>query len=231
MVIGILIALQVNNWNEERKIAEVETEILNEILVDLEVSLRDLKNDLSIHKNAISGAEKLKHHVLNQRPKSDSVKVWLFNAINYSQFTPRTGGYKHLQSMGLDVIANNVLRNRIVTTYEIAFDFVLKSGRNYINPNNNPEYYLEPYFLKYLTVNLADSMMMEFNHVGSDEVSYRFQTSNVEIDKYDLFLADESLTIVLQKSVYERFGTIRVTQAAIERVDILIEEIQNELEN
>ena len=39
VMIGILLALQVNNWNEDRKERTSEQKILNEILIDLEFLL------------------------------------------------------------------------------------------------------------------------------------------------------------------------------------------------
>ena len=48
VVIGILIALQVNNWNEERKLNKLEIATLNEIKISLEQSTLDLETSLKI---------------------------------------------------------------------------------------------------------------------------------------------------------------------------------------
>ena len=50
VVIGILIALQINNWNEDKKEQVVEKKILRELLIDLEISKRDLENDIKVNK-------------------------------------------------------------------------------------------------------------------------------------------------------------------------------------
>jgi hypothetical protein len=39
VMVGILLALQVNNWNEERKTANVEIQVLKGIQIDLKVDL------------------------------------------------------------------------------------------------------------------------------------------------------------------------------------------------
>ncbi|WP_349350957.1 DUF6090 family protein [Flagellimonas sp. MMG031] len=48
VVIGILIALQVNNWNENRKSRSFEQEMLAQIRENLEVDKMDLKK---VHRN------------------------------------------------------------------------------------------------------------------------------------------------------------------------------------
>jgi sensor domain CHASE-containing protein len=42
VVIGILIALSINNWNEKNKAKEKETHALNEIISDLENNIETL---------------------------------------------------------------------------------------------------------------------------------------------------------------------------------------------
>ena len=44
VVIGILIALSINNWNENRKERQVELKILKEIKLALNNDIRNLKN-------------------------------------------------------------------------------------------------------------------------------------------------------------------------------------------
>ena len=43
VVIGILIALQINNWNEARKQDEVVIQYMNNLLIDLEKDKSDLE--------------------------------------------------------------------------------------------------------------------------------------------------------------------------------------------
>ncbi len=43
VVIGILIALQVNNWNEERKLRALELELLQEYQEELQYNYQELE--------------------------------------------------------------------------------------------------------------------------------------------------------------------------------------------
>ena len=74
IVIGILIALQINNWNEAKKERQIESKILNEILSNLDIDLENL--DLALVENnvyLIHNNEVLEH-LQNDLPLSDSLK-------------------------------------------------------------------------------------------------------------------------------------------------------------
>lgn len=47
MVLGILVALQINNWNEGRKQLEERQELIENLKTDFEISLELLETELS----------------------------------------------------------------------------------------------------------------------------------------------------------------------------------------
>ncbi len=51
VVIGILIALQINNWNEHRKLKINEKDLYGRILLDLQVDEKKLENYITFYKN------------------------------------------------------------------------------------------------------------------------------------------------------------------------------------
>ena len=51
VVIGILIALQINNWNEERKSSKLEIKILKELNNDLKTNLAEVDETFNITNN------------------------------------------------------------------------------------------------------------------------------------------------------------------------------------
>lgn len=73
VVIGILLALQLNNWNEQRKLKVQEVELLNYALENIERDsilisdvLKELVDIISIHENLIA--------VVNKEKKPEDVK-------------------------------------------------------------------------------------------------------------------------------------------------------------
>ena len=63
VVIGILIALQINNWNEERNNQETLKQFTVEFKEELRLNIRDFKNDLEL----IENQKKLKNNLLKNK--------------------------------------------------------------------------------------------------------------------------------------------------------------------
>jgi len=109
VVIGILIALQLNNLNENKKNNVFEKEILSQIK-------ENLKNDKSVLKKiemnfskAISSSDKILNAKVSQKTE-DSIKIWLGSIIQFDRFQPLTNAYEVVKSNGLDRISNKQLR-------------------------------------------------------------------------------------------------------------------------
>ena len=113
VVIGILIALSINNWNENRKETNFEQKILNELKSDFSY------NKSELNKNIIK-ATALAHNcdsllVLFNLPKDEVDPINYLNYIQrlggYSTFSPSNGGLNALISSGnLYIIKNDSLR-------------------------------------------------------------------------------------------------------------------------
>ena len=132
VVIGILIALQINNWNEERKNQDFEKEILEQIRANLikdKLTLTDIKNNFE---RALSSTDKILKASWNQNEK-DSVKYWLGDIIQFDRFQPLTNAYEVAKSKGLDLISNKQLRFIIGTYYDDESKNVTKSIKDIEN--------------------------------------------------------------------------------------------------
>jgi hypothetical protein len=109
VVIGILIALQLNNLNENNKNNTFEKEILTQIQENLKSDRVVLKKiELNFGK-AISSSDKILTAEVSQQTE-DSIKVWLGTIIQFDRFQPLSNAYEVVKSNGLDRISNKQLR-------------------------------------------------------------------------------------------------------------------------
>ncbi|WP_191860698.1 DUF6090 family protein [Hanstruepera ponticola] len=120
VVIGILIALQINNWNENRKSNQFQTKILKEIKTSIQL---DLERNQSILEERIlpkrKGIENLIKNMHSNEKAHDSIIRKNFNdASTGILFTYDKGAYESLKAIGLDKITNDSLRNRLIRFYE-----------------------------------------------------------------------------------------------------------------
>ncbi len=122
VMIGILLALQVNNWNEWRKDRAKEKEILQEISINLETKKRQIEENIKSSKYSISAKQQIKSYFEVKPVSNDSIDKYLgwcqiatFNSILVST------GYEMMKSEGLEIIGSTQLRKSIIDLYELEF--------------------------------------------------------------------------------------------------------------
>ncbi|RAJ11763.1 DUF6090 family protein [Olleya aquimaris] len=193
VVIGILIALQINNWNETRKTEIVEIEIYKEIKVDLKAVLGDWKSGIKTHSEYLENSIKLRDHIIKRKPLNGDVSSYLSNAHRDDQFFPRSVGLEALKSAGLETLTNDTLRRKIITIYERGFKRIELLG--YHNAPRHNFSFLQPLTDKYLT--LSDSYFNNYKITKRDSIKlYRKRIVN-----YEKLLNDEQLLMKLQDAI------------------------------
>ena len=81
VVVGILIALSINNWNENRKLQNEELNLLLEVKSNLEVTLNNFRNDTLFNSQSIIQLRKIEHYIAENLPYDSEIgysiwKVW-----------------------------------------------------------------------------------------------------------------------------------------------------------
>lgn len=117
VVIGILIALQVNNWNEQRKLADKEEQLLTQLKEDIEMLLNELETDIAFTQQKIEWTDSLLFHQKNEDAE-DWQSLFDKNYMSTAQVFPSRASYENIKSIGLEVISNPELRNKITDLYE-----------------------------------------------------------------------------------------------------------------
>ena len=140
VVIGILIALQINNWNENRKERFVELKILQSINNDIQEDLSSLKEMISFEQRMLSNNEALLSILDDKNSVYNSDMKNLFGTINrYGVFYPQKIGYESLKSIGLEILQSDSLRADIVNLYDSQYGLILESldikKQTYLNTN------------------------------------------------------------------------------------------------
>lgn len=126
VVIGILIALQINNWNENRKLHVEELNLLIEVKSNLEVTLNNFRDDTLFNAQNIFQLRKIEHYIAKDLPYNTELDSAFGLFGQWKSPYPITTAYTTLKTKGLDLISNTTLRNKIVNMYE--FEFVVLSN-------------------------------------------------------------------------------------------------------
>lgn len=160
VVIGILIALQINNWNETNKTKEKERQVLTEIISDLEFTLQDLDRVINKRTNNLKRTINSINTIINvlETDKSyhDSL-AYHFRAVNaYDDIDFKTSGYQSLVSIGTDLIENAELRSAIGEFHTSSIDDT-KGGFQEVHLDFY-SYMIDYYRKKFTTVSEGNSL-------------------------------------------------------------------------
>jgi hypothetical protein len=118
VVIGILIALQLNNLNDHTKFEAKEMEILNDFKASLEVDLLEINRAIKRGEQAKASMEIILVHLETDLPYSDSLKSHF--ALTTDSWMPQVNGsvFESLKSEGLALISNKELRQELVRLHD-----------------------------------------------------------------------------------------------------------------
>jgi hypothetical protein len=141
VVIGILIALQVNNRNEQRKDRTQERNFLVRLEADVNTDIENIYNSIRSNKNRMQRAEFLMASVNHPQMAEDSA-TYFIQSIEYAGYTNNPvvsdNTFEEIKSSGkLSLIRNEKLRGAIQEYYSWPSD---RGQYNFILQDNQLNY-------------------------------------------------------------------------------------------
>ena len=124
VVVGIMIALSINNASEVDKLRQKEITLLTEMQQNLTIDLLDLEYNAKGNALRIRANEMVLSALKNRTPMNDSLKFFYAGVFGNFQFSENTGAWATLQSVGLDLISNDSLRNAISHLYTVRYEYL-----------------------------------------------------------------------------------------------------------
>jgi hypothetical protein len=131
VVIGILIALSINNWNEGRKVKEQEMSFILSIKEDLATDRLNLINIIEVQTQRYNYTDILLRELPNinidNKTKLDSLFVELL--YDNPTFFPTIGSYQSALASGkLNQFENNEIITKIINLYDSQFTRLVYNG-------------------------------------------------------------------------------------------------------
>lgn len=113
MVIGILIALQIDNWNQELKNNKKEKDYYHKFLEDVLLDEEIIKQEIAATETRLNASNELVSLLLNEDPDHLLISRKLQSSVANSTIAlkPTTNGYDDLKSSGsLNIIKDDALK-------------------------------------------------------------------------------------------------------------------------
>ena len=216
VVIGILIALSINNWNEKRILANEELNILKALKVGLENDLTDLKFNTNWINSSIVSANKIIQALENDEPYKDSIADHFGQMMFPVRFVYSTSAFETLKSKGIDLIRNALLRDEIIGVYDSGYTFFLAMEADVSDETERG--------LKYIfSTRFEESYVVNFNKVN-------FEPRLVPLD-YEALKKDQEFKYYI-KSYKNRLRVLlhyQYDNRIIPKVQQLINSLENEI--
>ncbi len=171
VVIGILIALQVNNWNQLQNLKKTEISILEGIRKDILSDTVDINFNIRAYKSVIRNDSVIINRLINKTGFGKG----LTNQLNYTinadwSIVLHESRFEEAKLKGLSIISNNNLRDQINLLYEFDYKYLMML-------ENQTEYFDETKTLKnigkYLSVDSTGVTMSfkDFEKLTQDNYS------------------------------------------------------------
>jgi Family of unknown function (DUF6090) len=141
VVIGILIALQINTWNQHRQLKIEETKILKSLFAEFTENLQKFNVNYKAQLTRDSITKRLLDPNITGEPFETLDSIIYKVGWNY-KFNPSTGIYTSIINSGkIEIISNDSLKNKLSNFNNFLIDYEAEEiGANYYGTN-----FLTPY--------------------------------------------------------------------------------------
>lgn len=162
VILGILIAYNLEQWSDSRKNKEREIEILKEFKAALTADLAEMHDNIREHENSILASNIVLKVIKNNLSYHDSLDACFAYTHAFTTFSGRVGPIEQLKNTNLEIVSNDSLRLNIISMYDEAFprlravEFVII--RDYEQLRDFDRLYFEAYDINGVSTNKSVPM-------------------------------------------------------------------------
>ncbi|ASV30717.1 DUF6090 family protein [Maribacter cobaltidurans] len=218
VVIGILIALQINNWNQAKK----DDNALKEYLVKIKShTIEDLYKLDSLSRGRTKIADLCKKARISILDKTEDENLFLFMGSGFAfadlYFKPNTGGYEALKNSEYFGKINNTPLDSLLTRYHSLIDEIAASENSYNEYAKSQQAYLSTQFDR--------SLMLAYAFVPPDSLKIRATTQAEYFEEFAAYTSSAPYRNVISLVAWQ-FDTMIVLYGQLKDIgENVIEEI------
>jgi len=190
VVIGILIALSINNWNNDQNLRRTEVALLKEMKKNLEADLVDLQWNINDNKTKLNANEIVLESLKNSESYNDTLNFYYGNLFGGTYFSKNTSAYDNLKSIGFHIIKNDSLRIRITELYSNKYNYIDILEEDFLDNFFSAK--LQPLIISniitdttWISAKPINQMELAMNHEFKETIKINMEWLNFMIDLYE----------------------------------------------
>ncbi len=180
IVLGILIALYINNLNASRKARDSEQKIINEIESSLSSDLTyHVRGRIRRGQHIANSAEVVLNFLDGQSTYHDSLQRYFWKLNWVIEFEPKTAAFETLKLRGLGTLHDDALRIQLMRMFDYHYpsmQFIVELFNDWTRDH------MTPYCLKHFRFN--NSRGKAYEPIDIDQLSSSVEFYNLVFEKY-----------------------------------------------
>ncbi|MBL7859217.1 MAG: hypothetical protein JNM57_16110 [Cyclobacteriaceae bacterium] len=149
VILGILIAYNLEQWSNDRSNKKREIEVLKEFKRALSADLAEMNSNIRMHEYSILSSRIILKVIKDNLPYHDSLDACFAHTHAFTVFSGRVGPIEQLKNTNLAIVSNDSLRLEIISMYDEAYPRIrlveLAIRRDYEQLRDFDRLYFEAY--------------------------------------------------------------------------------------
>ena len=215
VMIGILLALQVNNWNEQRKLVHKEIQVLTALKEDIKSNTDNLNKGISVTKQMKTNNLKVIGFFEQKTPYDESMNPYFFNFLSFWDPDFSYASFENLKDQGVDLISNVELRKSIINIFDVDMDILVIADVSRMH---------------ILFANMVIPIQRKYFYKDYTSMEPWSITPSLPLNYNDM-IYDKEFYSVCTEMVYRQTRSIQLYEAFILKGEGLIQQIDSEIEH
>jgi hypothetical protein len=119
VVIGVLIALQINNWDNENSYKEKEIALLSEMVRNLKLNVDQFSTEIEKQDSIIRNIDVFMNQIKNNTPYHDSLGYKYASVAWSEEFNYADSAFETIKTTWLDLISSDALRENSINLFNL----------------------------------------------------------------------------------------------------------------
>ena len=227
VMVGILLALQVDNWNDNRKLRIQEYTLLEDLQEDILADTADLVFNIKLHRLILKEEKALLEYMFQEGTMpEDGIDFAIALGIPIATVLHQSA-FNSVQSSDPDLVTNNELKKKISRHYNFFAGAVLLI-ENELDAYKLYNLKLSHFLTHFRT--MKETTAISFSELETDEyISPDMILNKLEIKDRKAFLQDDAFKTVISRCILLREIELEFLEDFLDRIYSLDTEIEKEI--